>query len=66
LKRVGARQGHYMHANMVHSQFQALEQPGPDEKDVISIDVSGSIETVEEEALAKIKQEVEKELELDS
>lgn len=55
-----------MHANMVHSQFQALEQPGPDEKDVISIDVSGSIETVEEEALAKIKQEVEKELELDA
>jgi gluconokinase len=58
LKRVGARKGHYMHANMVHSQFEALEQPGVDEKDVISVDVSGSIEHVEEEALAKIRQEV--------
>lgn len=66
LKRVGARQGHFMHANMVHSQFQALEQPGADEKDVISVDVSGAIETVEEEALAKIRQAVQQALVRDS
>ena len=66
MKRVGSRQGHYMHANMVHSQFAALQQPGADEKDVISIDVSGSIDAVEEEALAKIRQAVQRALLLDS
>ena len=60
MKRVGSRQGHFMHANMVHSQFAALEQPGADEKDVISVDVSGAIEKVEEEALAKIRQAVQR------
>jgi gluconokinase len=66
MKRVGSRQGHFMHANMVHSQFAALEQPGADEKDVISVDVSGPIEAVEEEALAKIRQAVQRELARDS
>jgi len=66
IKRVGSRQGHFMHANMVHSQFAALEQPGVDEKDVISVDVSGSIESVEEEALAKIRQAVQQALARDS
>ncbi|KAG0649942.1 Gluconate kinase [Hyphodiscus hymeniophilus] len=66
MKRVGSRQGHFMHANMVHSQFAALQPPGADEKDVISVDVSGSIEAVEEEALAKIRQAVEQALDRDS
>ncbi|KAL8387633.1 hypothetical protein RB595_009778 [Gaeumannomyces hyphopodioides] len=39
LKRVAARENHYMGANMVHSQFEALEPPAPDEVDVVSIDV---------------------------
>jgi len=55
-----------MHANMVHSQFAALEQPGADERDVISVDVSGTIEAVEEEALEKIKQAVQRGLAQDS
>jgi len=66
MKRVGSRQGHFMHANMVHSQFASLQPPGADEKDVISVDVSGSIEAVEEEALAKIRQAVQQALARDS
>ncbi|EMR72334.1 putative thermoresistant gluconokinase protein [Eutypa lata UCREL1] len=38
LDRVGKRQGHYMGANMVHSQFSILEPPTAEETDVISID----------------------------
>jgi len=64
--RVGARAGHFMGANMVHSQFSILEAPGEKETDVISVDVSGSIEQVEEEALARIQEAVRSELVKDS
>jgi len=66
IARVQARQGHYMGANMVHSQFGILEAPGKEETDVISVDVSGSIEEVEEEALAKIREAVKRGLIRDS
>jgi len=66
MARVQARHGHYMGANMVHSQFDILEEPGAEETDVITVDVSGSIDKVEEEALAKIRQAVERELMRDS
>jgi gluconokinase len=66
LARVQARQGHFMGANMVHSQFGILEAPGKNETDVISVDVSGSIEQVEEEALSKIKQVVWEQMMQDS
>lgn len=51
LDRVTRRQGHYMGANMVHSQFNILERPSPDERDVVSIDVSRSMDEVNEDAL---------------
>jgi gluconokinase len=60
IARVQARQGHYMGANMVHSQCSILEPPGKEETDVISVDVSGSIDEVEEEALAKIREAVKR------
>ncbi|KAF4637440.1 hypothetical protein G7Y89_g636 [Cudoniella acicularis] len=66
IARVGARKGHFMGASMVHSQCSILEAPGPDETDVISVDVSGSLEEVEEEALAKIDEAVRKALLMDS
>jgi len=66
LARVQARQGHYMGANMVHSQFDILEEPGAEETDVITVDVSGPIQQVEEEALAKVREAIKKELERDS
>ncbi|EKD15897.1 glucokinase [Drepanopeziza brunnea f. sp. 'multigermtubi' MB_m1] len=60
--RVNARPGHFMRSDMVHSQFSILEPPGRDEIDVISVDVSGSIEQVEEEAFAKIREVVKSEM----
>lgn len=50
LERVSKREGHYMGANMVRSQFTALERPSTDETDVISIDVSRPIDEVNEAA----------------
>lgn len=55
-----------MGANMVHSQFGILEPPTKDETDVIQVDVSGSLEEVEREALAKIQTAIKKELAIDS
>jgi gluconokinase len=66
LARVQARHGHYMGANMVHSQFDALEEPGAEETDVISVDVSGKVDEVEAAALAKVHQAVQRELTRDS
>lgn len=66
MERVGARKGHYMGANMVHSQFASLEEPQKDETDVLKVDVSGSIENVEKEALGLVRQAVKQQLENDS
>lgn len=62
LQRVGARKGHYMGANMVHSQLEVLEEPAKEETDVISVDVSGTKAEVEAEALRKVKEAVQVEL----
>jgi gluconokinase len=54
LARVGARQNHYFGANMVQSQFLDLERPLPEERDIISINVSRSIDEVKTDALARM------------
>ncbi|KAG9249849.1 thermoresistant gluconokinase [Emericellopsis atlantica] len=54
LQRVAQRKGHYMGANMVHSQFDILERPGEDEKDVIKVDVSRTLEEVKGDALHRV------------
>jgi gluconokinase len=66
LQRVGARQGHYMGANMVHSQLETLEEPTKEETDVISVDVSCAKSEVEAETLRRIREAVKSELERDS
>ena len=53
-QRVAARQGHYMGASMVHSQFSILEPPTAEERDVISVDVSGTMDEVQADALDKV------------
>jgi gluconokinase len=40
LERVAARQGHYMPASLVASQFQTLERPEPGEGDVSTVDAT--------------------------
>ncbi|MCL4264685.1 MAG: gluconokinase [Anaerolineae bacterium] len=42
--RMQARQGHYMKAPMLQSQFDALESPGPDE--AITISAAEDVETI--------------------
>ncbi|ROW11033.1 hypothetical protein VMCG_01076 [Cytospora schulzeri] len=54
LRRVAQRKGHYMGETMVHSQFAILEPPTAEERDVISLDVSGSIGEVSQDALDQV------------
>lgn len=46
LTRMKQRKGHYMKADMLKSQFDTLEVPQYDEKDVISIDINDSFDNV--------------------
>ncbi len=66
LQRVRARKGHYMGVNMVHSQLEVLEVPAKEETDVVRIDVNGTKEEVEAEALRKVKEAVQMEWAMDS
>ena len=54
LSRVRARQNHYMKDSMVASQFAALEEPDETEMDVISIDVSGTLEDVQDATMRQV------------
>ena len=47
MDRVRARKGHYMKDYMVRSQFQSLETPTEDERDVLSVDAGGASEEVQ-------------------
>jgi gluconokinase len=58
LERVGRRQGHYMGANMVRSQFEILEPPTAEETDVISVDVSGPVSGVLVDVLDKVTKKI--------
>lgn len=59
-QRALARKNHYMKANMVHSQFLALEEPTEAEWDVITVDTTGTQAEVMESALTSVKQLLEK------
>jgi len=58
LARVKARQGHYMKDSMVLSQLNSLEEPDAKErdrlKDVLCVDVSGSMAEVQKLALTVV------------
>lgn len=58
MARVRARPGHYMKDNMVRSQFESLEEPDQEEleKDVLAVDVSGSMAVVQDLALGMVKE----------
>lgn len=44
---------------MVHSQFDILEPPMPDEVDVVSIDVRRTMDEVLNEALSKVQNTID-------
>lgn len=46
LTRMKQRKGHYMKTDMLKSQFDTLEVPQYDEKDIISIDINDSFDNV--------------------
>ncbi|KAL1634905.1 hypothetical protein SLS56_001986 [Neofusicoccum ribis] len=62
LARVRARPGHYMKDNMVRSQFESLEEPDQEElsKDVLAVDVSGTMPEVESLALGMVQEVLKK------
>lgn len=49
--RLAARQGHFMPASLLSSQLQALERPGADEPDVVTLDVAPTLPEVVARAL---------------
>ncbi|GKW04435.1 gluconokinase [Pectobacterium carotovorum subsp. carotovorum] len=46
LERHKARAGHFMPTDLLKSQFDALEEPGSDEPDVLKVDIDGTREDV--------------------
>ncbi|MCR5535806.1 MAG: gluconokinase [Succinivibrio sp.] len=56
LERMKQRKGHYMKEDMVNSQFADLEFPQADEKDVINIDISGTIDEVIAASIKAVKE----------
>jgi len=59
MDRVRARKGHYMKDYMVRSQFQSLETPMQDERDVLSVDAGGTSVEVRNLALEVVRQVME-------
>ncbi|ABM04634.1 gluconate kinase, SKI family [Psychromonas ingrahamii 37] len=55
LKRMLARKNHFMPTALLKSQFDALELPQEDEKNIIKIDIDGSFEEVVERCIIAIK-----------
>jgi carbohydrate kinase (thermoresistant glucokinase family) len=54
-QRMRQRVGHYMQAGLLDSQFQTLETPGPEETDVITLNITEPVEVLVEQALAALK-----------
>ncbi len=52
-ERQAARLNHYMPASLVHSQFEALEVPGPDERPLIA-DIAGPAHDILDEIMAQL------------
>jgi gluconokinase len=46
MARIAARKGHFMTSRMIDSQFATLEVPSSDERDVVRIDASLSVERI--------------------
>ena len=55
LARLQARSGHFMPTDLLKSQFDALEEPGTDEQDVICVDIDTDIESVVSRCVAVLK-----------
>lgn len=54
LTRLQTRSGHFMPIDLLKSQFEALEEPESDEKDIICIDIDTDIEGVIKRCVAAL------------
>jgi len=54
-QRMQARVGHYMQAGLLDSQLQTLEQPTPEETDVITLQIDQSVPDILQQALQSLK-----------
>ena len=54
-QRMALRSGHYMHPELLASQFNALERPEADEDDVIRLDITHPVGQLLTEALAVLQ-----------
>lgn len=54
-KRLAMRAGHYMHPELLASQFSALERPEADEDDVIRLDITRPVGDLLSQALAALQ-----------
>ncbi len=55
LRRLQQRPGHFMGPAMVASQFAALERPVSDETDVVTLNATGPVSTIVDEAVASLR-----------
>ncbi|CNI37942.1 MULTISPECIES: gluconokinase [Yersinia] len=46
MERLKARSGHFMPTDLLKSQFEALEEPGAEEPDVVCVDIDADIDEV--------------------
>lgn len=51
-KRIEARKNHFMHLDMLKSQFETLEPPTAGEKDVIAVSVDAGVSEIVEEIVS--------------
>ena len=58
MKRVQARQGHYMKSTMVHSQMEMLEEPDVQEqgRDVLGVDCAASLTEVQKKVVGTVRE----------
>ena len=55
LTRMKARSGHFMPTELLKTQFDALEEPASDEKDVLFVDIDGDIDEVVRRCVTALK-----------
>lgn len=53
--RLKARAGHFMPTDLLRSQFDALEEPGDDEPDVLRVNIDHKFEGVVDRCIAALK-----------
>jgi gluconokinase len=54
-QRMRQREGHYMPADLLDSQFQTLEPPGPDETDVITLPIDTPMAALIDQAVSALQ-----------